>query len=85
MIENAVTDLPLPDSPTRPSVSPGAIAKLTSIDRRHEAAVDVEAGRQVLDAEQRRRQTSISVMLAEHRAQRVRDLADRRVALRPPG
>src|SRR5215217_7939301 len=30
MIENAVSDLPLPDSPTRPSVSPGAIEKLTS-------------------------------------------------------
>src|SRR5688572_12442866 len=29
-IENAVIDLPLPDSPTRPSVSPGRIWKLTS-------------------------------------------------------
>ena len=29
-MENAVTDLPLPDSPTSPSVSPGAIWKLTS-------------------------------------------------------
>src|SRR6476660_5991303 len=31
MIENAVKDLPLPDSPTSPSVSPGAIEKLTSM------------------------------------------------------
>ena len=30
MIENAVTDLPLPDSPTSPSVSPERISKLTS-------------------------------------------------------
>ena len=30
MIDSAVTDLPLPDSPTRPSVSPGRISKLTS-------------------------------------------------------
>src|SRR6476620_4906050 len=30
MIDMAVTDLPLPDSPTRPRVSPGRISKLTS-------------------------------------------------------
>ncbi len=29
-MEKAVTDLPLPDSPTRPSVSPAATWKLTS-------------------------------------------------------
>src|SRR6187399_2573800 len=31
MIDNAVSDLPLPDSPTRHSVSPAATPKLTSI------------------------------------------------------
>src|SRR5262245_16758459 len=31
MIESAVTDLPLPDSPTRHSVSPALSSKLTSI------------------------------------------------------
>ena len=31
MIENAVTDLPLPDSPTRPSVSPLRISNDTSL------------------------------------------------------
>src|SRR3977135_3369728 len=30
MIDSAVTDLPLPDSPTSPSVSPARISKLTS-------------------------------------------------------
>ena len=30
MIDSAVTDLPLPDSPTSPSVSPAPISKLTS-------------------------------------------------------
>src|SRR5258708_18723696 len=30
MIDSAATDLPLPDSPTRPSVSPARISKLTS-------------------------------------------------------
>jgi hypothetical protein len=30
MIERAVTDLPLPDSPTSPSVSPARTSKLTS-------------------------------------------------------
>ena len=29
MIDRAVTDLPLPDSPTSPSVSPLAMEKLT--------------------------------------------------------
>ena len=52
-IESAVTDLPLPDSPTRPSVSPRATSKLTSIDGRHERPADVEAGRQVLDRQER--------------------------------
>jgi len=31
MIDRAVTDLPLPDSPTSPSVSPAASSKLTSL------------------------------------------------------
>ena len=43
MIDSAVTDLPLPDSPTRPSVSPARISKLTSStagDRRRTASVE---------------------------------------------
>src|SRR5262245_4102458 len=31
MIDSAVTDLPLPDSPTRPSVSPARMSKLMSL------------------------------------------------------
>ena len=43
MIDSAVTDLPLPDSPTRPSVSPARISKLTS------STAGAGAGRQVED------------------------------------
>ena len=53
MIDIAVTDLPLPDSPTRPSVSPAAISKLTSIHRRGGATGQVEDGGQVADREDR--------------------------------
>src|SRR3954452_18509290 len=75
MIENAVSDLPLPDSPTRPSVSPGAIEKLTSMtagvnrpftskpvvrcSTPRSGASDIDLG-----------------VLPEHRSQRVRNLAD---------
>src|SRR3982751_6105614 len=80
MIENAVSDLPLPDSPTRPSVSPGAIEKLTSItagvnrpftskpvvrcSTPRSGASDIDLG-----------------VLPEHRSQRVRNLADGGVRL----
>jgi hypothetical protein len=47
-IDSAVTDLPLPDSPTRPSVSPGDVEADVD-DGRDEVGRDLEAGRQVLD------------------------------------
>ena len=34
-MQRPVVDLPQPDSPTRPSVSPAAISKLTPIDGVH--------------------------------------------------
>ena len=49
MIENAVTDLPLPDSPTSPSVSPLRISNDTSLT----ATTGAEHRAQVLDLEQR--------------------------------
>ena len=50
MIDSAVTDLPLPDSPTRHSVSPGVDVKADVDHRRHEPPADVEAGRESIDA-----------------------------------
>ena len=52
MIDSAVSDLPLPDSPTRQSVSPAATLKRHVNDRRHEAPVLIEAGGEVGDREQ---------------------------------
>ena len=56
MIENAVTDLPLPDSPTSPSVSPLRISNDTSLTAT--TAGRVEHGAQVLDLEERLHQSS---------------------------
>ena len=53
MIDSAVTDLPLPDSPTRPSVSPARISKLTSSTAGTGPVGGIEDGRQVFDGEQR--------------------------------
>ena len=73
MIDSAVTDLPLPDSPTRPSVSPGWISKLTSL------TAGAGAGRAVsntvvrlLDADssgcvRHHRSSADFLILAEHR------------------
>ena len=49
MIENAVTDLPLPDSPTRPSVSPLRISNDTSFTATTRAA---DVVRRTLDFEE---------------------------------
>src|SRR4051794_1121172 len=80
MIENAVSDLPLPDSPTRPSVSPGAIEKLTSrtagVNRPFTSKPVVRCSTARSGA------SDIDVgVLPEHRAHRVRDLADRGMRL----
>ena len=49
MIDSAVTDLPLPDSPTMQSVSPGGEVEADVVDRRNEASADVEAGGEVVN------------------------------------
>ena len=50
----ADTDLPDPDSPTMPSVSPRPDRPAHPVDRLHHPGVGVEVDPQVLDAEQRR-------------------------------
>ena len=50
MIESAVTDLPLPDSPTTPSVPPFGDREVDAVDGADQAAVGVEPGAEVLDA-----------------------------------
>ena len=59
-MQRPVVDLPEPDSPTSPSVSPGAMSKLTlstactsAALRAEESAADREVLGQVLDAQQR--------------------------------
>jgi len=52
MIDKAVTLLPHPDSPTRPSVSPARILKSTPFDRFNHPMIGIEIGMQVLDVEQ---------------------------------
>src|SRR4051794_30787286 len=77
MMEVAVSDLPLPDSPTRPSVSPGFRTKLTSITAGTKRAstsnpvvrCSTASSGAVSDIDLR--------VLAEYRAQRVRDLTQR--------
>ena len=85
MIDSAVTDLPLPDSPTRPSVSPARISKLTSSTAGARPVGRSKTRREVRDVEQ---SASLSSdrrglpIFAEHRPHRVGDLADGRAALR---
>ena len=73
MSDSAVTDLPLPDSPTSPSVSPGRDLEADIVDRRDRAAGLVEHRRQMRNRQQRHRPF---VELAEHGSQRVGDLTD---------
>ena len=75
-IENAVTDLPLPDSPTRPSVSPGREWKLTSINGRHDRPADRRPSSGARTSSSSGPSDIDFLVLAEHRAQRVGDLAD---------
>ena len=51
---SAVTLFPQPDSPTSPSVSPGADVERDAVHRVDEAAARPEADAQVVDREQRR-------------------------------
>ena len=55
MIESAVTDLPHPDSPTRPSVSCGAMREGHAIDRARDGAAHLEARAQVAHVQHGRR------------------------------
>ena len=50
MIESAVTDLPLPDSPTTPSVPPGVELEVDAVDGADQARLGAERRAQVLDA-----------------------------------
>src|SRR5712691_2468373 len=92
MIDKAVTDLPLPDSPTSPSVSPAPISKLTSSTAATGPRV---VSKTVVRRSTDRRGSRFTVHgsrfgvlgsngrcffeLAEHGAQSIRDLADRRL------
>ena len=83
MIESAVTDLPLPDSPTRPSVSPARISKLTSCDRRRPGRADGRSNTVVRWSTSRSRIGRCRITRARRpwyspntRAHRVGDLAD---------
>ena len=62
MIESAVTDLPLPDSPTTPSVPPGVELEVDAVDGADQARLGRERRAQVLDAEQRARVTAPGVL-----------------------
>ena len=53
MIESEVTDLPDPDSPTIPSVSPGAERKREAVDCGHRTVFGPESRSEILDLEQR--------------------------------
>src|SRR5688572_21698350 len=84
-IEKAVTDFPLPDSPTRPSVSPGAIWKLTpstALAGPPKATVRSWTSRSINETWsdftwlENSDQVSFGLILAEHAAQGVGDLAD---------
>ena len=81
-IDSAVTDLPLPDSPTRPSVSPRPIANDTSSTA---AASRPSAEGETSCAGARPRRSGVSAELvtvfAEHAPQRVGDFAERGTGL----
>ena len=53
MIESAVTDLPLPDSPTMPSVSPAVDRQADTVDRMDHALACEEVRAQVAHLEER--------------------------------
>ena len=82
MIDSAVTDLPLPDSPTRPSVSPRPIANDTS-STAAASRPPAERGTPCAGARPRAaaRQAWMLTVLAEDAPQRVGDLAERRARL----
>src|SRR5688572_18114342 len=80
IIENAVTDLPLPDSPTSPSVSPLRTSNDTSLTATTGAVFDSKTVRRFSTL----RTVSDTLIhadfavFAEHAAQSIRDLAHRR-------
>ena len=76
MIENPVTDLPDPDSPTSPSTSPRCERERDLVDGAQQAVAGLEFGRQPLDREQRRRPAR-GFPCRPHLAQpRIEDVAD---------
>ena len=98
-ISRAVVDLPQPDSPTMPSVSPRAHAERDVLDGVHLARVagehargDREALGQALDLDQRRRRARAHAPIprraasrsAQSRRLRVGDRGGRRPSARPP-
>ena len=94
MIDSAVTDLPLPDSPTRPSVSPARdveadVDRPPATSRRRMSKPVVRCSTESSGSSVRasvprpaHRQTSISLCSPKTVAQRVGDLADASRALR---
>src|SRR5438132_3907909 len=89
MIDNAVTDFPLPDSPTSPSVSPLRISKLTSStagsapDRRSNTVVRCSTTRSGWSLVKFHRPSDWRrfLVFAEDSAHGVGDLAHRRLRL----
>src|SRR5687767_5832468 len=84
-IEKAVTDFPLPDSPTRPSVSPGAIWKLTpstaladppKVTVRSWTSSSINETWSDFTSLENSDQVSFGLVLAEHAAQGVGNLSD---------
>ena len=55
MIARAVTLLPQPDSPTRPTIRPASTREGQIVDHPRQAALGVKADRKILDLEQRHR------------------------------
>ena len=60
MIAAPVSDLPAPDSPTTPRISPGAIVERDVVERDQRAAARRELDPEVPDFEQRRRSSVVS-------------------------
>src|SRR6476659_8970523 len=81
MIEKAVSDLPLPDSPTSPRVSPGRTAKLTSLTAGTNRPLTVKPVVRCSTASSAAVSDIDLGVLPEHGAERVGDLADRRAGL----
>src|SRR6476659_5794003 len=78
MIENAVSDFPLPDSPTSPRVSPADTAKLMSITAGRKRPSTSNPVVRCSTASSGPSDIDLR-MLPEHRTPRIRDFADRRV------